>query len=168
MNKSTKVSPLSRVNIRKITTSIKEQFNIPTDKPFPILRFFEFVLTGLGLEYEIVPDEEMMGVYAEAIPEKGLLRISESTYNGAYSGVPRDRFTIAHEIGHLLMHTPDRVVFTRTKNEIKPYENPEWQANTFAGELLVHSDSIRDLSVEDIANKYEVSHTVAKIQKEKS
>jgi len=168
MNKSTKASPMSRVDIRRITNALKTQFNIPTDKPFPIVRFLEYVLTGLGLEYEVVSDEEMRGVYAEAIPEKGLLRISESTYNGACDGIPRDRFTIAHEIGHLLLHTPDKVIFARASNEIKPYENPEWQANTFAGELLVHTDSIKGLSVEDVANKYEVSFTVADIQKGKS
>jgi len=168
MNKSTKASPLSRAGIRKVTNSLKEQFNIPTDKPFPIVKFMEYVLTRLGLEYEIIPNEEMGGVYAETTPENGKIFISESTYDGACDGIPRDKFTIAHEIGHGLLHTLDRVIFTRTSNEIKPYESPEWQANVFAGELLVHTDSIHSLSVEDIADKYEVSFTVASIQKEKS
>ena len=167
MNKHTKASPLSRKQIRNITNALKKRFNIPLDKPFPIVRFIEYVLSGIGIEYEIVPDNEMRGVYAEAIPEKGLLRISETTYNGACNGVPRDKFTLAHEIGHLLMHTPDRVIFARSENEIRPFANPEWQANTFAGELLVHTDLICGLSVEDIADKYKVSYTVATIQREK-
>jgi len=112
-----------------------------------------------------MPDKDMSGVYAETIPEQGLLRISETTYNGACDGTPRDRFTIAHEIGHLLLHTPNRVIFTRSDNEIKPYENPEWQANTFAGELLVSTDFIHGLSVDDIAKKYQVSVDVASIQR---
>jgi len=168
MNRSTKAIPLSRLKIRQITNGLKEQFGIPTDQPFPVVKFFEYILMGLGLELEIVPDKDMEGIYAEAYPERGLLRISESTYDGAYDGVPRHKFTIAHEIGHLLLHTPDRVSFTRTPNEMKSYENPEWQANTFAGELLVHTDSIKGLSEEDIAKKFEVSHIVARIQKEKS
>lgn len=168
MNKNTKASPMSRAGIRNITNALKKQFNIPTDKPFPIVRFLEYILAGIGLEFEIVSCMEMRGLYAEAIPEQGLLRINESTYNGACDGVPRDKFTIAHEIGHLLLHTPGRVSFARASHEIKSYENPEWQANTFAGELLVHTDSISGLSVEDIADKYEVSFAVATIQKEKS
>ena len=168
MNKSTKVSPMSRMGMRNVTNSLKKQFSIPIDKPFPIVKFLEYVLAGLGLKYEIVPDEEMRGVYAEAIPERGLLRISETTYNGACDGVHRDKFTIAHEIGHLLLHVPERVSFARSLDEIKPYESPEWQANTFAGELLVHTDFIKGLSVEEVANKYEVSIAVARIQKEKS
>jgi len=165
INQSAKVAPLSRIDIRKITNAIKQQFHIPFDKPFPVVKFVEYALTELGLDYEILPDKDMSGVYAETVPEQGLLRISETTYDGACDGVPRDRFTIAHEIGHLLLHTPNRVIFTRSDNEIKPYENPEWQANTFAGELLVSMDFIQGLPVDSIAKKYEVSLDVASIQK---
>ena len=168
MNKSTKAVPMSRVNIRTATNSLKRRFNIPCDEPFPIVEFVEWILSELGLNLEILPDEDMDKVYAEAIPEKGILRIRESTYEGACDGNPRDKFTVAHEIGHLLLHTSERIIFTRASNKIKSYECPEWQANTFAGELLVHADFIRGLSVDDIANRYEVSYTVATIQKEKS
>jgi len=168
MNNNTKASPMSRVRIRNITNAIKKQFDVPTDKPFPIVKFLEYALVGIGFNYRVLPDNAMRGVYAEAIPEKGLLLISEATYNGACAGVPRDKFTIAHEIGHLLMHTPDRVIFARSANKIESFVDPEWQANTFAGELLVHTDSINGLSIGDIANKYKVSFTVATIQKEKA
>jgi len=169
MNDTTRVAPMSRASIRKVTNDIRNWFEISSDKPFSIVKFVEHKLVEqAGFILDIVPDSEMGGIYAEVIPAKRLFRIGETAYDNACDDRPHDRFTVAHEVGHLLLHTPDRVRFARTQNEIKPYENPEWQANTFAGELLVHTDSIRGLSVEDIANKYKVSYTVANIQKEKS
>jgi len=123
----------------------------------------EHGLRSLGIEFEIVPDGTLHNCYAEAIPVKHLIRITETVYDGACCGNPRDRFTIAHEIGHLLLHTPDKISFARAE-KIKKYEQPEWQANTFAGELLVHTGMIAGLSVQEVARRYEVSFTVASIQ----
>jgi len=74
---------------------------------------------------------------------------------------PRWRFTLAHEIGHLIFHRSLRLVennivehnseITDTVRQIlrfnltpkTPYEWLEWQANKFAASLLMPNNSIR-------------------------
>lgn len=80
--------------------------------------------------------------------------------------IARQRFTIAHELGHYVMHRndngstdfEDEIFFRAT--DVSPME---YAANTFAADLLMPDDKvrgeisggIRDLSV--LANKFEVS-----------
>ena len=47
----------------------------------------------------------------------------------------RARFTVAHEIGHLILH--EGFALARGAVRHKHYEDSEWQADTFAAELLM-------------------------------
>lgn len=105
-----------------------------------------------------------MDCYARAYPNEKKIVISESVYDGAFAGNHRDRFTIAHEIGHLLLHHDANISFARGNDKIQPYEDPEWQANTFAGEVLVPVHLIKGLKIEEISIKSNVSRQVASIQ----
>lgn len=157
--------PLSRNTIRKMTNKLRERFEISKDEPFPIVEFIELLsVDGQGFNYEILPDEELEGCYAKALPDKNIILIQESVYNGACNGNHRDRFTLAHELGHLLLHETDSISFARSNEKIKAYLDPEWQANTFAGELLVPISEIIGLTHQQISKKYSVSYAVAKIQ----
>lgn len=54
----------------------------------------------------------------------------------------RERFTLAHEAGHVLLHREQfetrRNIAARTKIvQMKWYENPEWQANAASAALLM-------------------------------
>lgn len=53
-----------------------------------------------------------------------------------------------------------------TIEEIPFYINPEWQANTFAAELLVPMDLVKNMSANDIVKNCKVSWQCAKIQVE--
>lgn len=88
-------------------------------------------------------------------------------------GKPRQRFTIAHELGHHVLH---KLPLSMTKNELKLYRNSdsstgeikkEREANSFAASLLMPekfirdeienaSDNIKD-SVKYLAEKFRVS-----------
>ena len=87
----------------------------------------------------------------------------------------RQRFTIAHELGHFLMHTKngqeelpfeDTILF---RNEVY-FEPKEHQANAFAAKILMPEDKIRELvqsgerSVERLADYFKVSVTAMKFQ----
>ena len=63
----------------------------------------------------------------------------------------RQRFTLAHELFHYLQHQVLNFDFVEVK-ERKTYEDPEWQANTFAGLLLVPDEYL------DNDNEYLVEH----------
>ncbi len=162
MNKIAK--PTSRVKLRAMAKKLRVLTKTPEDEPFPVVPFLEIVLKAWDYEMDIVPDEDMKTTYAETIPSLKIFRIRESVYNNAIEGSPRDRFTIAHEIGHLFLHDDVSVSFARNEKSIPAYKDPEWQANTFAAELLVPYSQIKGMAVEEISKKYIVSKKVAQIQ----
>ena len=129
---------------------------------FPDSSIYRMVLTATGAECEILTVSEMCDTYGLTNTKKNTLLIREDVYLGAIAGNPRDRFTLCHELGHFLLHTPDRVSFAR--GEIPAYRNPEWQANTFAGELMAPYNLTCCMSVEEIMSKCGMSRQAAEIQ----
>lgn len=166
MNK-TKADPLSRKKIRKLSNVIKNILSLDLKSKIDIIRVFEDLSILFNFQYEIVQDSEMKTNYGETDLSNNLIRIRESVYIGASNGNPRDRFTIAHELGHFCLHK-DSIKFCRNEEAIKAYEDPEWQANTFAGEFLVDTENIKELSIDEIMKTYNVSRIVAEIQKKSS
>lgn len=131
---------------------------------FPIVQFIEWVLCSDegGIELEILPVEEMNSVYGLTNTNKNFLQIREDVYKGAVAGNPRDRFTLCHEVGHFFLHQPESVEFAR--GEVPKYRDPEWQANTFAAELMAPYSLIKDMTIEEIESTCGMSHTAAEIQ----
>ena len=87
-------------------------------------------------------------------------------YLRAVSGEGRDRLTIAHEVGHLFLHDNDSIALCRLdpSEKLKPYEDPEWQANAFAGELLASSYLISEMTGGEVSKRCGVSASAAAIQ----
>ena len=161
---SYKAIPLSRKKIREITKLIRKSLNIPDNSSFPIIVFLERIIDKFGYDYDICEENELKYDYAITIPSKKQLKIREDVYLRAINNVPRDLFTIAHEIGHALLHDNDTIVLARSEDKVRAYEDPEWQANTFAAELMVPSDVITGMDIEDIMQTYNCSKAVAEIQ----
>ncbi|MBV4427204.1 ImmA/IrrE family metallo-endopeptidase [Clostridium tyrobutyricum] len=163
---STVAKPRSRRDIRKLTVFIRSIYDKQTMDAFPIMDFLEHMLPQIieDFEWHILYDEQMEDCDGKTFPQQNKIYLKESVYDGACAGNPRDRFTVAHEIGHLLLHNTESISYARSNKQIKAYENPEWQANTFAAELLIPVDSIKYLSPIQIAHKFKVSLTAAKIQ----
>lgn len=159
----------SRMDIQKRATRFRELFGISPEKPFPILRLLAVLETPFerddlpALEVEIVPDEELQDNYAEYHPISNTMLIRESVYNGAYDGNGRDRFTLAHELGHFVMHRNIDYKFARSEEKVESYQDPEWQANTFASMLLIPRDQIAGHTIDEVAEKYQVSKAAARI-----
>ena len=165
MKTSYKVKPLSRDNIRKIAKKIRAICGIEDRQQFPVIEFLEFILEKFGYIYDICPKSELQSEYAKTIPAQKVVKIREDVYERAIQGRPRDIFTIAHEIGHALLHDNlQEIALARNDENIKAFEKPEWQANTFAGELIAPSDTLEGLDVEEIADLYKCSLQVAEIQ----
>jgi len=91
----------------------------------------------------------------------------------------RDRFTIAHELGHLCMHYNPLIELhgegtvmraTREKRQGDPdHERAEWEANWFAAGFLMPRDIFRqksaNLNTEQLATYFNVSEAAAEIRK---
>ncbi len=156
------VEPMSRKSIRELAKKFRELFQMEDTLYFPIVSFIEWVLPELGLNYEYVSVQEMGDAYGVTHTRKGIMKIREDVYERAIKGNPRDRFTLCHELGHFLMHAPDRVSFAR--GEVPAYMDPEWQANAFAGELMAPYELVKDMNVLEIADKCGMSVMAAQVQ----
>lgn len=163
-----KVKPLSRKNIREIVDLVKKYLNISATDCVDVLRLLEYVLPARlkNFDYEICDKEEMGDEHGRTFPDESLIKIREDVYEGAVNGVGRDRMTIMHEIGHLFLHEQSVVSFARN-GSLKPFEDPEWQADCFAGEFLMPASMIKDMAIDEIKSKYKVSSTAAETQKKK-
>ncbi len=166
---SRKANPCSRKDIREIALMVRVIEGSINSLYFDILHFMEVTLPKLIPEYEFCVEsiEEMGNAQGLTYPDRGIVIIREDVYNRAIAGNGRDRLTIAHELFHLLKHDCSHITFARIGNEsnIKIYEDPEWQADAFGGELLVPNHLIQGLDAEEISQKCGVSRSAAKYQK---
>lgn len=169
---SFKAKPRSIKEIREkaalIRTVTEMAMNTNTDK-FPILHFAENIIPQIAEDFIFVVEtkEEMGDNLGLTDVKENKIKIREDVYDNACNGNGRDLFTIAHEVGHLLLHSEQNIQqLARTNNEpIKPYENPEWQADTFAAELLMPRGKITEYDTAfSVASRFGVSYTAAKVR----
>lgn len=90
-------------------------------------------------------------------------------YNDIDSSITRQRFTIAHELGHCLLgHVKENIRTFRYNSETDKYKNPkEMQANVFARDILMPATILHSLgisSADEIANICNVSMQSAEIR----
>lgn len=156
--------PRSRTDIRKMANKLRELVGFEDTPKFPIVEFIEWVLANPddGIDLEIVDPEEMEDTYSTTNTGINKMCIRSDVYEGAIAGDPRDRFTLCHEVGHYFLHQPSSISFAR--GNVPRYRDPEWQANTFAGELMAPYDLIKNMSIPEIMEKCGMSMKAAMIQ----
>lgn len=161
------VEPKSRKDLRQLADALREMFHLEDKVYFPIVQLLDVLPEYIpDFTYEIVDDDEFdKNVHADTDIVHNHIRIKESVYIGADDGNGRDRMTIAHEVCHLV--TLGVLGFRLQRNfskELKPYEDPEWQAKCMAGELMVNKKLVEDLSAFDIEERCGVSFEAARKQ----
>ena len=158
--------PLSVKQIQEKVALVRDIFNLSDCEYIDIVSLLERDLVDVGINFEVKTKQEMGDDHGKMIPEKSGIYIREDVYNRACEGCERDRMTIAHEIGHLFLHSQNAVSFARAdpKRKHPAYRDPEWQANVFAGELLAPAKTIKGLSVVEVQRTYGISSQAARIQ----
>ena len=163
-----KASAISRKNIQSFIRYLKKMVHLENEVYFPVVQFLENILPILisDFQLEIVPQREMGNKHGETYPSRNLIRIREDVYLGAVAGCGRDRLTIAHEIGHLFLHEDDSIELCKLapNEKLRPFEDPEWQANASGGELLASTYLIKGMTVVDVSEKCGVSMDAARVQ----
>lgn len=156
---------LSRKKIRMLANYVRKMSGYEDCPYFPIVEFIELILgdpDNSDFNYEIVEPWEMKDMYGSTNTGINVMKIRKDVYERAIQGVPRDRFTLCHELGHYLLHQPDLMSYAR--GDIPKYCQPEWQANTFAGELMAPYNLVENMSVDEIVEKCGMSRQAATIQ----
>lgn len=163
---------MQRGKIQRIVESISEDYELTV--PVDVITLAK----KMGMIVKEGDFEDSLSGFA--VKENGVKFIG---VNKDHSPV-RQRFTVAHEIGHLFLHSQDRVnydqgssvVMLRDGHSSEGTDMKEIEANRFAAELLMPEDEVRnDISlqggfdlmeedkdkstkfVEKLAKKYNVS-----------
>ena len=172
MSSHVSAPPMSTRKLLQCAQIVRKAAQKADELFFPVVHFLENFLHQFDEEFrlQILEEQEMpRNVYAYFDPVSDTMTIREDVYERACAGNPRDRFTIAHEIGHFFLHHRGFVLCREQDDKKIPvYCDPEWQANTFAGFLLMPPELVGDLTVNEIARKCGASVTAARIAKKKS
>jgi Zn-dependent peptidase ImmA (M78 family) len=145
--------PRSTEIIRREARKVLDQLKIRT-APIPV----DKIASALGAKIKYAPYEgEIAGM---------LVRGKDETVIGVNSlhHPNRQRFTIAHELGHLLLHKDEVHIDRAFRNSIssQAIDPHEIEANRFAAELLMplhilNTEDISSIDVEDESNLLELA-----------
>lgn len=162
--------PLSRKDIRKLANSVRELFYFENEMNFPIVQVMEFLSNKGTFNLEICTFDDMGSKLGETIPSENLIKLREDIYDKACEGDGFSRSTCSHELLHWIQHREGTVSFYRKEDDLKnrkAYEDPEWQANCFSGELLVPKHLVKCMTVDEIVEKCNVTPYMAFYQYKK-
>ncbi|WP_332061117.1 ImmA/IrrE family metallo-endopeptidase [Bartonella sp. CB74] len=171
MNKSLDYEVPSRgwKEISNITNGIRKTLGLSHYEPFPILHFLEFILAQMmsdsDFTFLVLGQKEMGNIEGLTHPQGKFIAIRQSVYEKACNNDGRSNFTLAHELGHFMLHT--NLPFQRavTSGQIPPYRSAEKQANQFAAELLMPRQFIlQHPTIDEIVKICKVSWQAAKVR----
>ncbi|MCR4600121.1 MAG: ImmA/IrrE family metallo-endopeptidase [Clostridia bacterium] len=166
--------PTSRKNLRKFAGYLRELFGVSSTGAFPVLEVLDLIRDIFeNSGYEIVEDNKLPPqTMAQCSPndEGGYtIEIKESVYEGARNKkVGAFRGFICHEICHVFLFeigfTP---LFARSfeENKIPAFRSVEWQAKALCGEVMIPYEESRNMGIQEICDKYNVSKAFAVMRK---
>lgn len=161
-------APLSRKNIRDMAYFIRKIAGKENSLYFDIVYFLDVILPKTDPDFTLIVEEksEMGECHGLTYPDKNEIHIRSDVYERACRGSGRDRFTMAHELFHLLQHEKENISYARMENgaKIQTFRDPEWQANVFGGELLVPWHLTQGMNADEISKKCGVSVAAANTQ----
>lgn len=157
-----------RKYIRTIVEQLLESYGIAT-APIDVEKLA--LSAGANVQYEPTEDKLSGFILKDLKSQKVLIGINKNHHTN------RQRFTIAHELGHLLLHEKGRVhidqkfqINLRDEYSSEGVSEEEKEANLFAAELLMPAkfisedlamvealDLFDDEYLRNLADKYQVS-----------
>jgi len=132
------VPPLSTDHLTAYAEKVRSLLVHDDTVQFPIIPVLEHGMSRIFSDFEFdVMEVDLMGDNeGHVVPGTMRLVLREDVYIGACQGNGRDRFTASHELGHFLLHR--EITLARSREEgTAIYYDSEWQADTFAGALMM-------------------------------
>ncbi len=155
----------SRSQIEAIAQKVREKYGNTNEKQINVVE----IANKLGFDvYEA--DFENDRIAGKVIDDGN----TRAIYINRHDIPQRKRFTVAHEIGHIVLHHPlsnERFEKIDYRGANEKYDQKEWEANQFAASLLMPEDITRKLweklqDVDDFADVMGVSKAAAAIRLE--
>jgi Zn-dependent peptidase ImmA (M78 family) len=177
MSEDYRVKGRTNREVREIANSLKRYFGVDAARPVNIIRCLRsgMVETEQGrkrLIFRTPPDEQMgdNDGCTEFQPCAVIVSVKRSVYEKAMWGDGRSRMTLAHELGHAVMHE-GAPKFRATGAQgvidlgrVKAFESAEHQAKVFGAAFLIHDDMASTLeTAEAISEEFVVSFEAAQI-----
>jgi transcriptional regulator with XRE-family HTH domain len=162
------VPPRAAEAIWKTAEGIRQIFVAPECLAFPIIDVLEMKLHRMQPEFvlQVYERADMDGDEGRAIPEENTIVLAEDVYLAACNGDGRARFTACHELGHLLLH--GQTILSRSSDGYEIFRDAEWQADCFAGALLVSRAHCEESwTTEDVASKFQITRHAAEVMRHK-
>jgi len=164
-------APLEKIR-DKSAAALLEKVGLSETVPVPL----EPILEHLGISAVPFDFSEVEEALAETVAQRGNIlgmMVSKGDEAGILyrkaDSVNRQRFTIAHELGHCAFASKEVSRRIEFRNDKKSNDPKEIDANTFAGELLIPEKSLRMLHdgttlprVDLLAKAFVVSENVMK------
>ena len=164
-------SPRSRKDIEALAVSWLDHFGFFHHYVANLPGILEHDMPELvpGFILKIVEDCMLPDAYASTKFDPLEITVRESVYNGMIKGEPRSRFTIAHEIGHALMHSTDRTLQRASvpvaARKLNRSYSAEWQADCFASSFLMPEHIARTFdNPQELSQNCQVSLAAAQIR----
>lgn len=157
------VAYLSGGHIERTAKLVHQALRVPSHGRIPINWLLEH---GLDLIFEdayfdIEFDSKLGGAEARTSYHEPLIVVSQTTYDKLERGDPRARMTIAHEVGHLLLHCRRPITMNKSARYDR-HTDPEWQADLFAAALLMPKEAFKKMkSVDEAMRTFGVSRSAA-------
>jgi hypothetical protein len=163
------VAPLKKAQIEAFSLQWRRGLGYRDDRAVSMPHIIEIALPQVfpDFHYDIVPDVDLRGAEATTSLSKRHMKISQSTYDAARRGAGRPAFTLAHELGHLLLHCQRPVELARGQAR-QAYRDPEWQADQFASAFLIPEAEARKLCDPGIlASRFGTTPAAARVRLQK-
>lgn len=170
MDRVTPVEPQSYKSIERAARILLERCApecLKSPRATPIANILEFDLVsqydfGFGVE----PLSTNEHGYTDPLAREIIL--SEDTYERLLADDGHARFTSGHEAGHALLHAGqlkmrlvnDGRLIKLHRKDIKPFVDPEWQANAFSAALLMPAATVRELT-ERVSGAFQIARVVS-------
>lgn len=134
------VRPRSNAVLRQLAEGVRSRFITDDRVDFPIIEVLELELSKLleDFVFDVREIDEMGDLEGLVRAGESMLSLRKDVYHGACNGFGRDRFTACHEFAHYLLHRDVGMARVRDSS-IKVYCDSEWQADRFAGALMMSS-----------------------------
>lgn len=164
--RGTRVEARTSEEIALIASGLRLTCEKENEDWFPIVPVVELIA---GDGFQVLTAEEMGRNEGLTLPDRGIIQIREGTYIAACNGDGRARDTMAHELGHFLLHRGIGLARSTPRQSLpRKDEDSEWQADEFAGLLLAPTHIIRGRTAADIAKCCGLSMQVAMYRSQKA